>query len=312
MAFIDGDEFIFPKANQSVAEVVGEILSSDSQAAGLAVNWQIFGSNGHVKADYSRGVLERFTRRAEKNSDKNKGVKTIANPRLVDFIYLPHCAHYFEGYYAVNEKLGVVNGALNYPVTAEKIVVNHYNMKSREEFYLKQKRGRADVIYTYSNDWFNERDRNEEFDDDILSYRAARAEKFSLEDDRQKLERVTEALIENISLKNLSVETALTCRALSKYLRERFPNDADYWKICEETSLKAIAKTTASSITFAEAELLLRELPNLLILPYPAVEDLRGLCLKIISQLLDVVHFKNMWKDYVELEYLHRLLQTWK
>lgn len=144
-----------------------------------------------------------------------------------------------------------------------------------------------------------------------MSYRAARTEKFSLEDDRQKLERVTEALIENISGYTVDkMETILTCRALSTYLRERFPNDADYWKICEETSLKAIFKTTASGITFAESELLIRELPDLLRLPYPAVEDLRGLCLKIISQLLNVMHFKNMWEDYVELEYLQRLLQT--
>ena len=266
-----------------------------------------------MKADYSCGVLERFTRRAEKNSDKNEAVKSIVNPRRVNFFFNPHSAYYFEKYHAVNERLGIVNGVGNNPVTAEKIVVNHYNMKSREEFYLKQKRGRADVMYTYSDDWFDERDRNEEFDDDILSYRAARAEKFSFEDNRQKLERVTEALIENISgCAANKIETILTCRALSTYLRERFPNDADYWKICEEASLKAIVQTTASGITFVESELFLRELPNLLILPYPAVEDLRDLCLKIISQLINVMHFNNMWKDYVELEYLNRLLQTWK
>ena len=51
MAFIDGDEFIFPKSNRSIVEVVDEILSHDLKAAGLAVNLHNFGSNGHDKAD---------------------------------------------------------------------------------------------------------------------------------------------------------------------------------------------------------------------------------------------------------------------
>ena len=67
MAFIDLDEFIYPKTNRSIVEVTDEILSRDEQAQALAVNWQIFGSNGHETADFSRGVLERFTCRAEKN-----------------------------------------------------------------------------------------------------------------------------------------------------------------------------------------------------------------------------------------------------
>ena len=58
MAFIDLDEFIYPKSNRSIAEVIDEILLRTS-AAGLAINWQLFGSSGEVAADYNRGVLER-------------------------------------------------------------------------------------------------------------------------------------------------------------------------------------------------------------------------------------------------------------
>ena len=38
MAFIDLDEFIYPKTNQSITEVVDEILSQDLNAGGLAIN----------------------------------------------------------------------------------------------------------------------------------------------------------------------------------------------------------------------------------------------------------------------------------
>ena len=107
MAFIDADEFLFPKTNRSVVEVVDEILSRDKNAAGLAINWQIFGSNGHENADYSRGVLERFTRRAPSDwTSKGYGnahVKIIVAPRKTDLINNPHCARYFENLYPVNE-----------------------------------------------------------------------------------------------------------------------------------------------------------------------------------------------------------------
>ena len=80
-------------------------------------------------------------------------------------------------------------------------------------------------------------------------------------------------------------------------------------KFFEEASLKAILKSF-SGMTLADARLLIRELPDLLSLPYPIVNDLRGECLKIIPQMLNVMHLNSMWKDYVELEYLQRLLKT--
>ena len=101
MAFIDLDEFIFPKTNQSIVEVVDEVFSRDPNAAALGINWQIFGSNGEEKADYSRGVLERFTRRApsdwaiikeDKANIGNIYIKSIVNPRLVDYYLSPHFA----------------------------------------------------------------------------------------------------------------------------------------------------------------------------------------------------------------------------
>ena len=138
IAFIDGDEFIFPKVDvgggYGIVEVVDEILSGKPNAAGVAVNWQIFGSNGHEAADYSKGVLERFTQRAlsdwAPDGLGNAHVKTISNPRKVNFIGNPHHQMYFEGLYSVNERGGIVQGPFNQPVAADKIVINHYHTKS--------------------------------------------------------------------------------------------------------------------------------------------------------------------------------------
>ena len=149
----------------------------------MAINWQIFGSNGQETADYSRGVLERFTRRAPKGWSTripsgifggNIHVKTIANPRAINFYGHPHYQIYFEGFYSVNENGGIVQGHDNNPVTAEKIVLNHYYAKSVEEFHIKQARGHSDTGGNYNDDWYDFYNRNEEFDDGILKYREAR------------------------------------------------------------------------------------------------------------------------------------------
>ena len=168
MAFIDLDEFIFPKTNRSVVEVVDEILSRDEHAAGLGIHWQCFGSNGQDKADYSRGVLERFTRRAKKDflietdesngSEVRRGIgnvffKPVLNPRRIKNINL-HFALCFEGNYTVNEngtKTPLAFGES--PIFAEKIVINHYFTKSREEFKIKHARGRASAM-TFSTTGF--------------------------------------------------------------------------------------------------------------------------------------------------------------
>jgi len=318
MAFIDGDEFIYPKTTRSIVEVVDEILSRDTNAAGLAVNWQCFGSNGQEKADFSRGVLERFTRRAPSNWTRstapsgNELIKTLANPRMISHIINPHFAFYFEGVFAVNENGSFVQNAFNEPVTADKIVVNHYFTKSHEEYLQKMNRGRSDILSKRSEENFNSHDRNEVFDDGILNYRAARAENFSFESEADKLNRVTEALTDTLTAyadgAKFSVETALTCRAVSSYLLEKFPRDADVWQICEEASLDAILKSL-HGMRLAEARLLIRELPKLLRLPYPAVNDLRGVSLQVISQVMDAMHLNNMWSGYVELDYIRDMLE---
>ena len=313
MAFIDGDEFIYPKTNRGIAEVIDEILSRDPNAAGLAINWQCFGSNGQDKADYSRGVLERFTRRAPKDCliplgeghpGLNAQVKTIANPREIKFWIIPHYPIYFEGVYSVNENGGIVQ-MFNKPVTVEKIALNHYRCMSREEYFNRAKRGDAGRLDNsrYNEEIFNKTDRNEVFDDGILKYRTDRAQNFSIESDEDRINRVTETLTEILSGyangKIFNLETALTCRAASSYL---------HLKVHEEAAISAILNSL-KGITVAEAQLLIRDLPNLLKLSYPAVKEIRKVALNILTQFTEVAKMRMNWSQYTELDYVKDLLK---
>ncbi len=309
MAFIDLDEFIFPKSNRSIVEVVDETLSRDSNIAGMSIHWQFFGSNGQETADYSRGVLERFTRRAPSDDELNKFVKTIADPRKIKYLQTMHFAYFFEPFRAVDENFNDISDNVLLPIAAEKMVANHYYAKSKEEYInTKMQRGWAcGTINPYDDEQFNVHDRNEIFDDGILNYRNERAENFSLESKTQRFNRVTEALTENLS-SSVDMETALTCRAISTYLRKNFPADDDYWRICEEASLAAVIKSLRH-MTIAEAQLFIKDFPNLLRLSYPVAKELRIAARQIISQLKNFLQSRVMWQEFVELDYVSDLLE---
>lgn len=308
-----------------IIDIVDEILSQDPNAAGLSIHWQEFGSSGLEKADYSRGVLERFTQRARKDFyskfTDSKGrvhnlgnihLKVIANPRFINQTGGPHYVNYFSGFYSVNESgIALAPNFYSYPIVADKIAINHYRCKSKEEFQDKLRRG-SPINYPINDELFNHFDNNDEFDDGILKYRDKRTNNFSLESNEQKLNRVTDALIETLSSyvggKIFDLETTLTCLSLSNYLLERFPNNSNEWTTCEKTSLEATLKSI-ESLKPAEAQLFIRELPNLLRFPYPIVKQLRRAALEIINQMINLSRMKRAWRDYFELIYLKDILK---
>lgn len=313
MSFIDADEFLYPKSNRSVTEVVEEIFSLDPKAAGIAINWQMFGSNGQETADYSRGVLERFTRRAPSDWAPeglgNAHVKTISNPRLINLIHNPHCAQYFMNRYSINENgkpiLGIKIHAFNNPVTVDKLAINHYYTKSHEEVLKKMRRGRCDhPTNTYNMEFFEHYDRNEIFDDGILKYRAARAENFALESFDDKVIREINTLTATLPTVD-DMETALTCRALSSYLCKQLGDD---WRVCEEVAINAALKTL-SDCTFAEAQMFIRDLPELLSLPYPVVKEVRLAVQNIIPQFMNALKLNLRWHDYAEMSFILDMLK---
>ncbi len=319
MAFIDLDEFIYPKANRSIVEVVDEILSRNSNAAGLAINWQLYGSNGLETADYSRGVLERFTCRASKDYALNLGntlVKSIVDPRKVECIPNPHYALYLHTFHAVNAEGEIVAEYLNKSVAADKIVVNHYFTKSREEYLKKFSRGRSDVDVKYPQESFELHDYNEVFDDGILTYRANRAENFSVESDDNRWQRVKKFLIEILTQCSPfdaptefftgKLETFLTCRALAEAFNVKIGS-----RSAEEYALVWIHQclNQAGVLNYSDLQLFMSELPNILARPFPLCKKFLPLAReRVIPTMCEALKFNFNIPRFVEFNYIQRLL----
>lgn len=301
----------------------------------MAIHWQCFGSNGEEKADYSRGVLERFTRRAPSdwslpwNKPENRGllsnlfVKTICNPRKIRSIPSPHSINYFFlAGYSVDETSRKSMGATPTPISVDKIAINHYSLKSLEEYLVKRERGDA-VNYRGAGGRSKERflisDRNDEFDDGILKYRDERAKIYQPPDKSHTNERLFNALIKNISPIFLSetpldfyenkMETFLTCCAVSSYFKTKLIDNA-VTKFFEEASLKAILNSL-DQMTVVDVQLLISELPNLFNLPYPIVKKIHNKIVQCMPQIIENLRLTNgcSWSDYTDLDYIQDLLK---
>ncbi|MBR1646876.1 MAG: glycosyltransferase family 92 protein [Selenomonadaceae bacterium] len=327
MAFIDLDEFIFPKTNQSIVEVVDEILSRNPNVAGVGINWQIFGSNGHETADYSRDVLERFTRRATNEwifvkEDGFKGgnifIKSVVNPRLVDYYFSPHYAIYFSDFKAINSDGAETYSAGSFPIVTDKLVVNHYFTKSKEEF-VSRRLGSTTACWAtnpYTMEIFDTNDRNEVFDDGILKYRAARAENFFVESDADKIRRVEKFLVDTLTQQSPfnapaeffagKLETFLTCRKLAEVFKTQIGN-----KSAEEYALVWIYQTlnTDGALTYADLQLFVDELPEILSRPFPVAKKIvQVFSEKVLPAMAESAKISRPWKELKDIKYLQRML----
>ena len=328
MAFIDIDEFIFPKTGGSIVEVVDEIFSRNPNAAALGINWQIFGSNGLLTADYSRGVLERFTRRAESNwceilsEDEmigNTSIKSIVNPRRVECFWSPHYAQTFRDFYSVNSDGVKTLHITSHPVAADKIVINHYHTKSLEEFAAKVNRGSACRPVNHRRmEFFRQHDRNEVFDDGILHYRARRAENFSLEDNAQRIARVEKFLVETLTQRSPfdaspeffvgKLEIFLTCRALAEMFDVKIGS-----RSAEEFALAWIYQTLIQDgvLTYADLQLFRDSLPEIFSRPFPLAKTIRQIfSTNVLPAMIAAAKNFRTWKDYNDLLRLQRLLNS--
>ena len=82
---------------------------------------------------------------------------------------------------------------------------------------------------------------------------------------------------------NGKMETFLTCRALAAHLKENVLLK-EWATLIEEVSLNAVQQSLYSA-DITNVHLLFSELPNILPLNYPAVENIRKICIEIIPQI---------------------------
>jgi len=195
LAFIDIDEFLFAPENDSLASA----LRDYEMWPGVVVRWQNYGSSGR-RVTSQEPVIERFSWRARSNWVRNRKVKSIVDPSRT---LAPEGVHHFafvDGLLAVDEtgtevrirpragyrkRLKPVLGRLgpllrfvdpysaadvvNKVISVEKLRINHYPVKSYEEFLKKtvhkQKKRRYEDI-----DYFAYHDRNEVHDPLLHKY----------------------------------------------------------------------------------------------------------------------------------------------
>jgi len=149
IAFIDVDEFLFSPAGDSLPEVLREF----ERWPGVGVNWAVFGSSGH-RTKPEGLVVENYVRPTDKPG-VNRQIKSIVRPREVRAFCVPHFFMYREGW-AVDENHRPISKpplSLTDEVSFARLRVNHYSIKSEEEFRRKLARGPADSTVPKRDLW---------------------------------------------------------------------------------------------------------------------------------------------------------------
>lgn len=172
MAFIDGDEFLFPTEADSIQDVLS--YYQDKPMSALAVYWLMFGSNGHIE-EPSGLIIDNFTRRAKLEARENKLIKSIV--RGGETMQALRNAHLFSTERGTFDELmrPVDRGHLpDVEPTFNKIRINHYSSQSYNYYHgFKRTSGMADAGHSIvrPDDWWESRNKNDILDLTIQRFR---------------------------------------------------------------------------------------------------------------------------------------------
>ena len=150
---IDTDEFVVLVNNS--ARNLTEFLKQYEAYGGLRIGWIVYGSSGHVKRPPG-GVLGNYDRCSGTESTASiprsfKPYKTIVQPRLSNFDNYIHDFGVKDAYPRVDEHLKEVDDQHTY--TYDKIAIYHFQVKSRDEFERKMKRGSGNSVHRNMEYW---------------------------------------------------------------------------------------------------------------------------------------------------------------
>lgn len=157
LAFIDIDEFIVPVRDASVPDFLRRL--EDYPA--VEINWLVYGSGGAEKKS-DEPVMERFKHHSKGSHILNRHVKSIVNPRRVFNMIGCHEAARIGGTAVDSHGQAITRNFRDREPQQDVIRINHYAVKSRQEFLEKQARGRASgKKRTVPDDYFAEYDLND-------------------------------------------------------------------------------------------------------------------------------------------------------
>lgn len=170
MAFLDGDEFLFPTAAPDMATALAPYQHLDLSA--LGAYWVCYGSSGRMNEPDGL-IVENFTRHSGPAFHGNRHMKSIVHGGAQIAVNGSHLFDTARGTY--DDRLRpVTHPILVDPAqqpTYDRFRINHYATQSFEFFVkTKQNMGAADnnPNFIRPTAWFHEYDRNEA--DDGVSY----------------------------------------------------------------------------------------------------------------------------------------------
>lgn len=138
IAFIDLDEFIVPVKDSTITG----FLRRFEQFAAVEVNWLCYGSGGQ-KQRREGTMMERFRFHSCSDHPLNRFVKSIVNPRRVFNMIGCHEAARISGSAADSHGQPITRHFKERVAQHDVIRINHYAVRSYEEFLEKRLRGRA-------------------------------------------------------------------------------------------------------------------------------------------------------------------------
>lgn len=156
IAVIDLDEFIVPLKAITIPDFLKELESYPA----VEINWLIYGSGGAIKKAEGN-VMERFKYHSLPSHISNRHVKSIVNPRRVFCFIGCHEVARMSGRTVDSHGEIIKKNFRDREPQQDIIRINHYAVKSYEEFLNKKSRGRARTLKQRNLDYFNQYDLND-------------------------------------------------------------------------------------------------------------------------------------------------------
>ena len=168
MAFIDGDEFLFPTNGRRLDEALKRFSIENLSA--IAVYWKCYGGNGHIKEPDGL-LVENYRRHSGDDFMPNRHVKTILRGRQKAVASSSHIFQ-VDGDTLDDRMRCVTKGcSIETPPSYDYFRINHYAVQSFEFFKQKKQNIGApdsDPNLVRPDSWYFDYDRNE--CDDGVSY----------------------------------------------------------------------------------------------------------------------------------------------
>ena len=142
IAFVDADEYIVPRGHDTIPAMLEEF----EPYSGLAMNWLLFGSNGHKRRP--EGLqMENYTKALPLDSERHQLVKCIVRPQRVMTFFNPHIGvPHNQADSIVTEDHMPINTPQRDKASWDKGQLNHYYYRSKQDYWIKMHKTRATVF----------------------------------------------------------------------------------------------------------------------------------------------------------------------